>query len=98
MTETASPAVMHQTQAPAEIVCACGCGSTFAPSKPWQRFATARCRADFHARRADQGMRGVVSSVRMLKRGGVSVTLRFAMDERDRAAQLEPGKIVEISQ
>lgn len=43
-------------------------------------------------------MRGVVSSVRMLKRGGVSVTLRFAMDERDRAAQLEPGKIVEISQ
>jgi hypothetical protein len=42
-------------------------------------------------------MIGKVSSVRMLRRGGVSVTIRFDLTERDRVAQLEPGRVVEVA-
>jgi hypothetical protein len=31
-----------------------------------------------------------------MKRGGVSVVLRFGLEERDRVLKLEPGKVVGV--
>lgn len=87
---------MHANPSSGEIVCACGCGRGFTPRKPWQRFYSTKCRNDWNAKARESGLRGVVSSVRMLRRGGVSITLRFTATERDRASQFEPGKVIEV--
>lgn len=89
-------APMHRDATEDTIPCECGCGVRFVQRKSWQRFATAKCRADWNAKRAESAPRGVVSSVRMLRRGGVSITMRFSLEERDRVSKLEPGKVVEL--
>jgi hypothetical protein len=75
------------------------CLQPFAPQgrqRKRQRFCSVPCRNEYHAQRIGQGMRGVVSSVRIMRRGSVSVVLRFGLDERERALKLEPGKVVAV--
>lgn len=72
------------------------CGRSFAPVKRWQRFCGRACRQAFHEAE-DGGLRAVVSSVRVMKRGTVSVTLHFDPLDRDAALGIDPGAVVEIS-
>lgn len=72
-----------------------GCQKPFTPIKPWQRYCSRACRSAAH-NACDGGMRGMVSSVRVMRRGQVSVVLRFSLDERDRALQIEPGHVLEV--
>lgn len=71
------------------------CQKPFTPMKRWARFCSKSCRIAFH-NACDGGLRASVSSVRILARGQVSVVLRFALDERDRALQFEPGTVLEV--
>lgn len=85
--------------APAPGTIPCGyCLTPFKPTKSWQIFCSSACRTEGNARRAAEGIRGTVSSVRALRRGGVSVTLRFTAIERDRVLKLEPGKLVGVTE
>lgn len=100
--ETASP--MHGEHASAAPVAAeaddtrpCAyCLTRFLPRKSWQRFCAPACRTNAAELKLTTGMRGVVSSVCVMKRGDISVTLRFGLDERDRALKLEPGHLVGV--
>ena len=78
----------------AEILCT-HCQKPFTPMKRWARFCSKPCRVAFH-NACDGGLRGLVSSVRVMRRGQVSVVIRFALDDRDRALQFEPGHILEV--
>jgi hypothetical protein len=71
------------------------CGSPFVPRKRWAKFCSPKCRTDHHAA-SDGGLRAVVSKVSVMRRGTVSVVLRFGIDERDRAAALTPGDVIEV--
>lgn len=102
--ESATPTPTHSdASAAAEptawLVSCAYCFRAFVPSgrqRKRQRFCQQVCRTEYHAARIGQGIRGVVSSVRIMKRGSVSVVLRFGLDERDRALKLEPGKVVGV--
>jgi hypothetical protein len=74
----------------------CQCGVAFTARKPWQRFHSLACKRTFHATRNEHGLRGKVNSVSILKRGVVSVVLRFDLEDRDRAQQLTPGTVLEV--
>jgi hypothetical protein len=73
------------------------CSAPFKPRKPWQIFCQKPCRNAYHESQGDGGMRAKVSGARLLKGGGVSVTLRFAAADKDAAMLLEPGRTVELS-
>jgi hypothetical protein len=102
MTETAATLPMHCDAPSAADADAKVCDYCLAPfaatgrQRKRQRFCSSTCRTEFHAQRIGQGIRGVVSSVRIMRRGSVSVVLRFGLDERDRALKLEPGKVVAV--
>lgn len=70
------------------------CGSTFVPRKRWAKFCSAKCRTAHHA--GDDGLRAVVSKVTVMRRGKVSVVLHFDLEDRDRAAALTPGDVIEV--
>lgn len=79
------------------LVCALpSCGVTFRPVKPWHKFHSDKCRREFHRAQGRPPMRGVISKVSILKRGEVSIMLRFGIDEQDRARQLTPGRTLEV--
>lgn len=71
------------------------CGAEFVPHKPWATFCSKSCRNAWHAA-DDGGLRGVVSSVRVMRRGVVSVVVRFGIEDRDRAVALDPGAVLEV--
>lgn len=71
------------------------CSKPFEPKRPHQKFCCTGCRSAHHAA-GDGGLRAAVSSVRVTKRGGVSVILRFAPIDRENAAKLTPGEMVEV--
>lgn len=101
MTETATALPMHCDATSADVATRpCDyCLQPFAPQgrqRRRMRFCSSTCRTEFHAQRIGHGIRGVVSSVRIMRRGSVSVVLRFGLDERDRALKLEPGKVVAV--
>lgn len=73
------------------------CAKPFKKRKRWQRFHSPECRHAFHASQGDGAMRGVVKSVRVLKRGEVSVILRFGIEAREDVLKLEPGVLAEVS-
>lgn len=80
-----------------EILCGLPqCGVKFKPNKPWQKFHADKCRREFHRTQGRPPMRGVISKVSILKRGEVSIMLRFGIDEQDRARQLTPGRTLEV--
>lgn len=94
-------AEMHCDAAPAdnaEIGCkSCGyCFKAFTPRRHWAKWCSSACRNEANARKASTGMRGIVSSVRIMRRGSVSVVLRFGLEERERVLKLEPGKVVGV--
>lgn len=72
------------------------CRTPFKPKRPWQRYCCDDHRREANKLRADGGLRGVVKSTRVLKGGGVSVTLHFGIEEREGALQLAPGRVMEI--
>jgi hypothetical protein len=72
------------------------CLTRFLPKRSWARFCSTPCRNEAAAKKAASGMRGIVSTVRIMRRGSISVTLRFGLDERDRALKLEPGVLVGV--
>jgi hypothetical protein len=79
------------------VIRACGyCFKSFLPRRPWAKYCSTACRNEAAAKKATTGMRGVVSRVSTMKRGGVSVVLRFGLEERDRVLKLEPGKVVGV--
>jgi hypothetical protein len=67
------------------------CADPFTPRRSWARYCSTACRNEAAAKKLQTGMRGIVSSVRCLRRGGVSVTLRFTAIERERVLRLSPG-------
>lgn len=69
------------------------CPKEFEPTRAHQRFCSTRCRVKNHG---DGGLRGIVSSVRKLRRGGVSVVIRFDALSADNALQIEPGALIEV--
>lgn len=71
------------------------CSTPFEPTRPHQRFHHPKCRQAYHAS-GDGGLRGAVTSVRILARGQVSVVVRFAPIDRDNALSLTPGAVVEV--
>ncbi len=76
---------------------ACGyCLTPFTPRKAWQKFCSTACRTEDNARRAADGMRGRVASIRPMKGGRVSMVVHFAADAREQALKLEPGKTVGV--
>lgn len=79
---------------PGNALCAC-CGRSFNARRAWHRFCSRTCRMANHEAKGDT-LRAVVSSVRIMRRGAVSVVIRFGLEDRDRALKLEPGKVVEI--
>lgn len=98
MTETAVQ--MHCEHSPGEPTGdghrPCGyCLAPFLPRRPWAKFCSTACRNEANARKIGNGIRGVVSSVRVMKRGSVSVVLRFGLEERERVLKLAPGDIFE---
>lgn len=100
MTETATAIPMHCDASGADAATRpCDyCLSPFAPQgrqRTRQRFCSPACRTQYHAERIGQGIRGVVSSVRIMRRGSVSVVLRFGLEERERVLKLAPGDIFE---
>ena len=75
------------------------CSFPFKPARRCegrQKFGSEACRNAYHAARAGHGMRARISSVRLLKRGETSITLRVPSVERERAVQFEPGREVEL--
>jgi hypothetical protein len=77
------------------------CHCLFLPKRSHQRFCSTKCRAQFHTAKANRpspGPRAVVSSVRVMRRGTVSVVVvvRFQLDERDAALKLQPGQLVAV--
>jgi hypothetical protein len=72
------------------------CGKAFTPRKPWAVFCGPKCRTTWHEQ-DDGALRAVVSSVRLTKRGGVSMIVRFDPMDRDAALGIDPGAVVEIS-
>jgi hypothetical protein len=93
----ASTVVPAVVPAPVAGSIPCGyCLTAFKPNKPWQLYCSAACRTEGNARRAAEGMRGKVASVRPMKGGRVSLTLHIGESERDRVLKLEPGKQVGI--
>lgn len=104
MTETAADtAPMHcehpRADAEADSSRQCGyCLTPFLPRRTWQLYCSTACRNEANARKVTNGIRGVVSSVRTMKRGTVSVVLRFGLEERDRILKLEPGKVVAVEE
>lgn len=96
MTETAaeySCNALPAENAGTELKACAYCLTPFSPRRSWARFCSTACRNEAAAKQLQTGMRGVVSSVRCLRRGGVSVTLRFTAIERERVLRLEPGDI-----
>lgn len=71
------------------------CQKEFTPSRPHQRYCSSSCRMNNHAA-SDGGLRGVASSVRKLRRGGVSVVIRFDAISSHNALQIEIGALVEV--
>lgn len=71
------------------------CGGTFTARKGWQLYCSPRCRSQHHGL-GDGALRGVVSKVSVMRRGVVSVVLRFDLTERERAQALTPGDVLEI--
>lgn len=69
------------------------CQKDFHPTRGHQRFCSPRCRVKNHG---DGGLRGIASSVRKLRRGGVSVVVRFDPISADNALQIEPGQLLEV--
>ena len=67
------------------MICRCGCGREFSPTRSWQVYATPKCR-----RNAFTQGHGEVVSVRQTKRGW-SVTLKF-----ERQPDLETGAFVTV--
>jgi hypothetical protein len=75
------------------------CGDPFKPAprhEGRQKFGDVACRNAWHEARRGHGIACRVSSVRALKGGRISITVRVDAEERDRAVQLEPGKLVEV--
>ena len=73
------------------------CAAEFAATRSDQIYCSARCRqAHYHATKGDGALRGRVASVRRLRHGGVSVIVRFAPGDADKAVQFCPGRVVEV--
>lgn len=73
------------------------CSKEFEPVRH-QRFCTPKCRVTNYAASAGDGaLRGAVTSVRKMKRGIVSIVIRFSPLEAVDALKLSPGEIVELS-
>jgi hypothetical protein len=68
------------------------CSKEFEPVRH-QRFCSPRCKVKSHG---DGGLRGIVSSVRKMKRGSVSVVIRFDPLSAHNALQIEPGALIEV--
>lgn len=73
------------------------CERDFSPRRPDQVYCGSKCRQAFNAaRRGDGALRAAVSSVRVLRRGDVSVVIRFRPIDRDNALQIAPGQLLEV--
>lgn len=72
------------------------CEGKFRPVVARQRFCTEPHRRAFHSKKGDGGIRGVVSTRRILKRGEISITLRFGIESRDRALKLSDAGVMEV--
>jgi hypothetical protein len=80
-----------------KIVCGLmSCRAPFKPRKPWQRYCCDAHRREANRLRGDGALRGVISTMRVLRSGEVSITLRFGLEEREGALQLAPGNVMEI--
>jgi hypothetical protein len=71
------------------------CQRDFTPKRPHQRFCSNACRVNNYAG-SDGGLRGAVTSVRKMKRGVVSVVVRFSPLEANNALKLTPGDLLEV--
>ena len=73
------------------------CRTEFAARRTDQRYCSAKCRlARYQSTKGDGALRGRVASVRRLTHGEVSVIVRFAPGDADRAVQCIPGRVVEV--
>lgn len=96
MTQAAANYVVDAVPQAGSIPCGY-CLAPFTPKKSWQLYCSAACRTEHNVKKAAEGLRAKVSSVRCLRRGGVSVTIQFSAIERDRALKLEPGILVGVT-
>jgi len=78
---------------PGDRVCM-QCAAPFTARRPWARFCSAKCRNLHHA--GDDALRGKVSKVSVMRRGKVSVVVHFDLEDRERAAALTPGDVLEV--
>lgn len=74
-----------------------GCHQPFRPVRPWQRFHSDDCRRTFHRLKGRGTFTATVAKVSILKRGEVSVVLRFPAEQQAQARQLTPGQVVDFS-
>lgn len=95
------PVMTNETPSPmrsdASTATICGylcCAQPFTPRKRWQLYCSDECRRAQFRVRGDDGLRGIVKSVKRLKGGKVSVTLHF--EDIDAALRVEPGRVMEI--
>ncbi len=72
-----------------------GC-QLFRPARPWQRFHSDECRRTFHRLKGRTPFTATVAKVSILKRGEVSIVLRFPAEQQANARQLTPGQVVEF--
>lgn len=73
-----------------------GCMQLFRPVRSWQRFHSDDCRRTFHRLKGRQPLTATVSKVSVLKRGEVSIVLRFQAEQQAIARQLTPGQVVDF--
>ena len=73
------------------------CRTEFAARRTDQVYCCAKCRlARYQSTKGDGALRGRVSSVRRLRHGEVSVIVRFAPGDADKAVQFCPRRVVEV--
>lgn len=72
------------------------CSKEFTPGRPHQKFCSTTCRSRHHLAGTDGGLRGVVSSVRKMRGGVVSVVLRFSPVEAHDALNVDVGTVLEV--
>jgi hypothetical protein len=73
------------------------CHDEFEPRRPHQRYCGKVCRMQHYQQTTGDGaLRGVISGVRVLKTGGTSITVQFALPEAQNALKLRPGQVLEV--
>ncbi len=102
MTENATPDTTTEMRPDAsahsesDLIRCDGCMQLFRPVRSWQRFHSDDCRRTFHRLKGRTPFTATVAKVSILKRGEVSVVLRFPAEQQANARQLTPGQVVDF--